>query len=428
MAGQHSKPVLVIGDDMRIFLSVVRALGRAGKTVHALPFEPGAPALSSRYITRIAVAPGYEADPQGWQNALDRLLDTESFELVIPCGDPAIIALDRGRDRFSGQRLAIPAADAMQMFFDKEQTHGLCDDLGIPHVPWARLAPADTAESLIARFGLPLVLKPRRSFWGDTGRAREIVEIVDDRRHLEHCLATIPDRSRYLVEGYFEGSGTGVSVLSSNGTILQAFQHRRLREGRGGCSSYRISEAVNPGLRQAAERICFRTKHTGVCMFEIRVNRKTGKWVLIEINARFWGSLPLPLALGLDFPNRLHDLLVHGRSSDGEAYPAGIRSRNLLLDANNLLKRLRRDRLAGFGRWLADAAGFAAQPLRWLTGGEKIDSFAADDMVPALREIGSVLRRMTWVRNTEAEPKCSAPRRPMDGTEAVRNVSPRPLR
>ena len=65
-------------------------------------------------------------------------------------------------------------------------------------------------------------------------------------------LVSLTDRSRYLVESYFEGSGVGVSVLAHEGEILQIFQHRRLREGKGGNSSYRISETVNPAFARLA--------------------------------------------------------------------------------------------------------------------------------------------------------------------------------
>ena len=49
--------VLVFGDDMRIFLAVVRSLGRSGKEVHAVPFTADSPALTSKYISAIHHVP-----------------------------------------------------------------------------------------------------------------------------------------------------------------------------------------------------------------------------------------------------------------------------------------------------------------------------------------------------------------------------------
>jgi predicted ATP-grasp superfamily ATP-dependent carboligase len=371
---------------MRIFLAVVRALGRSGKAVHAFPFSRHAPALKSKYIARTHRVPEYETDRAGWQRTLMELLRDERFDLVVPCSDPAIAVLDENRGRLTHQNLAIPGTEAMATLFDKEETHRLCETLGIPDAPSARLNAADTAPSLIARFGLPLVLKPRRSFWADRGRSREDVEIVATESELAALLAAIEDRSRYLVESYFEGVGVGVSVLARDGAVVQAFQHRRLREGMGGCSSYRVSEPVDADLRQACEAICGHTRLTGVCMFEFRRNRNTGAWILLETNARFWGSMPLPLALGLDFPSLLYDLTVLNRNDRERAYAAGVRSRNFMLDGYNLIKRLRQRPGTGAAAWLLDVADFALQPIRWMTGRERSDSFVADDLAPALWE------------------------------------------
>ena len=389
------KSVLVVGDDMRIFISVVRSLGRAGIDVHVFPFAATSVALASRFISQVHRAPDFEEDHNGWSRALVALLIERTFDLVIPCADAAIMVLHGNLALFPHQRLAIPGNDAIEKLFDKERTHELCNKLGIPTAPWRRLQETDTDEELIELFGFPLVVKPRRSHWVDSGRSREKVHIIEGRRELLQCLSAISDKSSFLVEGFFEGSGTGLSVLCNGGAVLQAFQHRRLREGRGGCSSYRISETINMELRRAAELICLNMGHSGVCMFEFRINPHSGKWILLEVNARFWGSMPLPLSLGIDYPKLLFDLLVEGKQSDQKAYAVGVRSRNILLDANNLLKLLRQGGSGGFYGWFREAADFAVQPLRWIAGRETADSFSMTDMKPALRELLHAVKVLT---------------------------------
>ncbi len=399
MLSDSRNPILVVGDDTRIFLSIVRALGRAGKVVNAFPFSPKAASLSSRYIKTIHQSPDYSENPLAWQNALFTLLQGQCFELVIPCADPAIMALDDFRNRLQNQKLAIPSSENISVFFDKEQTHQMCDELDVAHTAFKRLAETDTSDSLISRFGLPLVMKPRRSFWTDKLKAREDVVIAVSREEVRETLESIPDRSRFLVESYFTGDGTGVSILCRNGKVLQAFQHRRLREGWGGCSSYRISEKVNEELGKAVEKISARTDLTGVCMFEFRVNRSTGAWILVEVNARFWGSMQLPLAIGMDFPNWLHELMVHDRVPPTFHYADSVRSRNVLLDANNLLKQLIRQGRHGIFNWTLDVVDFCVQPLRWITGKEKPDTIDIDDPIPALKEFLSVFQRTARGRN-----------------------------
>jgi biotin carboxylase len=319
-----------------------------------------------------------------------------NFDLIIPCcDDRAILPFDIHREDFSGYRVAIPNPRSMDLLFDKQRTRELCAELGIPAAPGKQLAAEDNTRDLIARFGLPLVLKPRRSFWADRLDGWGKVFIVESEDELGRLLEEIQDRPRYLVEGYFEGVGVGVSVLADRGNILHVFQHRRLREGWGGSSSYRVSEAVNPALYAACEKICRHTGLTGVCMFEFRWRPATQEWILLETNARFWGSSPLPLSLGVDFPHYLFDLLVHDRRHAAIQYPSGIRSRNAVLDGMNLFKNIRRLGSKDVGTWVSEFARYLMQPLFWLSGRERSDTFVSDDLRPAFAECAMLARTIS---------------------------------
>jgi predicted ATP-grasp superfamily ATP-dependent carboligase len=390
--GRSSSNVLVLGDDMRIFLAVCRSLGRAGMRVHAAPFNTNAPALSSRYISKIHVLPAYEAGPQIWAESVGKLIDSEFIDLVIPCSDPFIMMLFEQRPALTNARLAIPGSVAMECLFDKVLTHQMCEKLGIAVSPAIELTGKTTAQSLLKSLSLPFVLKPRRSYWLDKPGQWGRVHIVENETALGDVLAGLDDPSRYIAEAYFDGIGGGISVLAEDGVILQAFQHRRLREGLGAASSYRLSEPLNAAMLDACNKIMADVKHTGVCMFEFRTNEETGKWILLETNARFWGSMPLPLALGVDFPLLLHDLLVNKKRHLPLAYGQGIRSRNITLDGFNLLKMVPRLRPSTVLPWLGGLADYAIQPLRWIAGREFNDSFAVDDMRPGFAEIAAIAK------------------------------------
>lgn len=391
--------VLVMGDDTKIFLAVVRSLGRAGMEVHAAPFDWRSPALKSKYISAIHHLPRYSDDAAAWLEATRLILDQHAFDLVIPCSDKATLPLAFHRNEFPKTRLAIPDSTSMEVLFDKQQTRELARSLGVSVQPGAVLTEHDTAGALSERFGLPMVIKPRRSYWLDRLHALARVSIIDTQADLERVLGEIDDRSRYIAEGFFEGgSGAGVSVLAEDGHILHAFQHRRLREGRGGCSSLRVSEELDPELLGAARAICRHTRLTGVCMFEFRHDSESGRWTLLETNARFWGSCALPISLGVDFPLYLYDFMVHGVRHQAVPYRTGVRSRNLVLDGYNLIKELRYIKGIGLMAHLAQMLDFAAQPIGWLTGRERSDSFAPDDLRPGFHELcalpGAVFQKL----------------------------------
>ena len=394
MSSNHTGRVLVLGDDMRIFLSVCRALGRAGKTVHAVPFDTTSPALKSRYVKAVHKVPDFAEHPAEWLAGIRSLASRFSFDLIIPCTDPAIIALDRNREALADQCLAIPPALSMDFFFDKETTHETCMQIGVPVLQASRLDHSGTPAAIIAKYGLPVVIKPRRSFWQDQLNVKDKVHIIEDAAQLHAVHASLINPSRYLVEQYFEGQGVGVSVLAAGGKILQAFQHRRLREGKGGSSSYRISEMLDDSMLEACDKVCRHTRHTGVCMFEFRRNPDTGDMVLLETNSRFWGSMPLPTAIGVDFPNALYDLLVLAKQRPAMTYKAGVRSRNLVLDAYNIYKQAREATLRSVPGLASDAIDFLLQPVRWIAGTELSDSFVSDDLAPAVAEFVQLPRQL----------------------------------
>jgi hypothetical protein len=51
-----------------------------------------------------------------------------------------------------------------------------------------------------------------------------------------------------------------------------------------------------------------------VAMVEFKREPEGGRWVLLEVNARFWGSSTWHLHAGADFPLAVFQLFVEGRT------------------------------------------------------------------------------------------------------------------
>ncbi|NNE24292.1 MAG: hypothetical protein HKN11_16960 [Rhizobiales bacterium] len=382
-----SHRVLVFGDDTRSFLSVVRSLGRRGIEIHAVPFKKYAPALSSRYITKCHHLPAYDGSDR-WITALMQLISEFKFDVLMPCCDRSIRCLDAHRTELAGIHMALPSRQVLECLFDKHETRKQAKSAGVP-VPRGRLlTDGDTVDSLVQDYGLPLLIKARRSYVLENLEHRGEVTIVRHSAQLGKVLASLDDRDEFLVEEYFAGTGAGVSVLASEGRILCVFQHGRLKEPRaGGGSSLRQSELIDPVLLSSCRKIARDTNLTGVAMFEFRIDRNSGQWVLLEVNARFWGSLPLPLALGVDFPYYQYQLLIYGREVSQPEYAAGIRARNFAINAYDVLLRDMRNGYFSLKMLAADLLDLATHPIAMLLGNEKSDTFQLDDLRPAFAEL-----------------------------------------
>jgi protein-tyrosine-phosphatase/CelD/BcsL family acetyltransferase involved in cellulose biosynthesis len=126
-------------------------------------------------------------------------------------------------------------------------------------------------------------------------------------------------------------------------------------------------------------------------MFEFKQDFASGNWILIEVNGRFWGSLPLAISAGIDFPHLLFELLVNGHNTTQLAYRVGIYSRSIGDDFwyyRHMLSECRRSpRLI----W-----PLLLQTLREVgqicVGSARVDTFALDDLPPAVCDVLRLLR------------------------------------
>jgi protein-tyrosine-phosphatase/predicted ATP-grasp superfamily ATP-dependent carboligase len=387
--------VLVLGQEDRAFLAVVRSLGRRGLEVHVGWCPGDAVALRSRYVTRVHALPRYARDDDGWRRALVALLERERFDLVIPTNDTTIMPLQAHRAEFEPYaRLYLPSNDAYAICFDKGVTHDFAQAHGVP-VPRQLRLTLPVSPDAIPGDWYPLVLKPLASYTLDDLERKRFVRRVMRRADVGRELQYFAGARELLVQEFFQGTGVGVEMLAYEGRVLLAFQHLRVHERRGGgADSYRVSLPLRADMRDAATRMVAALGYTGVIMFEFKMNLDTGAWVLLEINGRFWASLPLCLHAGADFPFYLYQLLVEGRRSFPQEYRHGVYCRNWTRDVIWLRENLRAPHGEGvpIGTVLREFAGA-------LRGRESSDTFVLDDPAPGvedLRRMAARVARRLW--------------------------------
>jgi predicted ATP-grasp superfamily ATP-dependent carboligase len=68
----------------------------------------------------------------------------------------------------------------------------------------------------------------------------------------------------------------------------------------------------------------------GVAMVEFKVDPRDGVPKLMEVNPKFWGSIALPIAAGVDFPYLLYRMALDGDVAPVSAYKIGVHCRWLL--------------------------------------------------------------------------------------------------
>ncbi|NUQ62189.1 MAG: ATP-grasp domain-containing protein [Pirellulales bacterium] len=380
-----SGKVLVLGTDTRVVLAIARSLGRHKIAVHLGWLDRNSIARRSRYVTRVHELPAYHPTDTRWKTELLRFLDQERFDLVIPCNDSTLVPLQLNRQDFAdAPGLHLHRQEVFDVVFDKLKSYELASRLGVA-VPPAVLVKTRADQEPAGRLQFPVVVKPTTTFDGRSAECQSSVVVrADDRRALGEILAVPPYSHGCLVQEVFDGTGMGVEVLVDEGRILTAFQHQRLHETMEYGSSYRKSVPLLPELREAADKLMRALGYTGIGMVEFLYNLKDRRWIFVEINGRFWGSLPLAVNAGADFPYFLYQFWVENRREFPQGYPSEVYCRNLLLDWQGRKRRKPNgdSRLRGLCKDVA-----ALVSLR-----DYLDSFSLDDPAPMVGELGQFAR------------------------------------
>jgi len=385
--------VLVLGEDTRSFLTVIRSLGRAGLEVHVAWCNPTSASLKSRYISRIHWFPDYHVDGPTCPEEFLQLLRDTSFDLMLPCHDSAIVALRRWREQIEpAAKVYLVDEPAFKVVFSKQKTYELAEHLGIS-LPRQRIVHSvEELEDAAREFGFPLVLKPQASVELENAAIQHRVIKLWSRADFAAAQAVIDAKGATLIQENFVGVGLGVEVLAREGKVLTAFQHERLHEPLlGGGSSYRRSVPLDSGLFEATQRLIQALNYTGVAMVEFKRNAKTGSWILIEINGRFWGSLPLSVDCGIDFPRYLYEMLCLGKTQFASSYKTSRFARNWLMDLYWLRENFASDR-SNHALMTVPLWRVAIEFLNPLLLKESSDTFTFDDPGPALVEVRQLVR------------------------------------
>jgi predicted ATP-grasp superfamily ATP-dependent carboligase len=335
-------PVLIVAADTIIGLTVLRSLGRRGTPVYCAWSIPDALGPQSSYCR------GSFRLPDGRENALAAIQEYASrwgVTHILGVSENHIRLLNGSRDALSkSYTLLFPPQEVFEKAIKKNLTLECARRVGIP-IP-ETLCPQNLQEAQACRrMRFPAILKLAEH------RPAEAAERTFDHKYLRvesfSDLCSVLEKltpGRFpMVQEYIPGSGVGVSMLVRKGKTVLAFQHRRIREfpPEGGIGVVCEAMQPEPKLIEQSEALLQEMGWEGVAMVEYRRDDRTGRYALMEVNGRFWGSLPTAIHAGADFPYWLYRTSFPGAPNPPREYRAGLRARSLAGDTKWLIEVLR---------------------------------------------------------------------------------------
>ena len=345
MARAERPPAIVLGGDSPIGLTVVRELGEHGVPVHVIARSREGVALYSRWATTRHVRP---PDRAGTLALVNQIAAHEGAEFLLAISESDNILVREAAD--AGQlgqlRALVPPLEALRRVNDKILTIEAARAVGIP-VP-ATWQPAEGNDpGPFPALTFPCILK-----WRDpiavapalerAGLALTKAEYCDDAGALSRALARYAPVGRYpMVQEFCQGVGLGHMLFLRNGRALLRFQHIRRAEWPpdGGISC--VCESLPPGFHldwlDRSQRLLQAIGWQGAAMVEYRYDPTADRLALMEINGRFWGSLPLAYHCGAHFAWLTYATLGLGMEIAPKTYRAGIVCRYMVPETRRIL-------------------------------------------------------------------------------------------
>jgi predicted ATP-grasp superfamily ATP-dependent carboligase len=332
--------VLVTGGEHPAGLAALRALDRAGFEVWAAVQAPGSLAARSRAPAGLVDVPDARASPDAFVRALAGAAARLGADAVLPGTEAALLAIAGREDAFPASAAVGSApAGAVRRATDKTALPQLSLSAGLA-VPETH----EVAAGELVHLRFPAIVKPLRSelFAHDRLRRFEArrVESEDD---LQRALAALPE-GRGLVQPYIEGRLISVNGVGFRGELHGANQHvvHRVWPDRCGQAVYAETIPMTTGRRTMAAALVRELGWNGV--FNLQLIECDGRDYAIDLNPRFYVSLTLAAAAGVNLPAIWVSLLL-GRPLGGHGYRAGVRFRHEKGDARAIACELRRGNL-----------------------------------------------------------------------------------
>ena len=290
---------LVADAELRNAVAGLRGLGRAGVDVLAAGTTARASGQRSRYAGGRAITASAVTDPVRFAADVARLGEEHGPLIAYPGREESLDALFAAKLPTS-VKLPYPEGLLVDGVRDKRALADLAGSVGLgaPET----LAASTAREFLRCPPDGPFVVKKSPS----EGTAK-VVAVVNDPQDLESVGLRLQPSDRVLVQRIVRGPLIAVClVLDRAGAVVARFQQEASRTWppTAGASSLARSVPLDPELVERCAALLSAAGYWGLAHMQL-IGGAAGP-ALIDVNTRFYGSLPLALACGVNLPAAWH--------------------------------------------------------------------------------------------------------------------------
>jgi predicted ATP-grasp superfamily ATP-dependent carboligase len=293
------RALLLEGGDSPHLLAAVRALTVAGWRVGIGGRSRTSRATRSRHVHRTFPVPPLENGIDQLVAGINEVVDVAGYDLVFPGDDAELLSLSLARDALH-VRFPYPAHPVILRAVDKLALMAAAAEVGICVPPTE-----EATEPALRRVRQPVVVKPALHWTPGTTQSE---------RHLPSRLCADEVEARAAVAAIASGGGRALLqqpvpgelmaltvVAGPNSAVLAAVQQRTSMLSLRQRSARAETVSVDSDLQRKVGDLLAALGWTGLANLQF-LRPPGGPPHLIDFNARFYGSMALTRAAGVNVP------------------------------------------------------------------------------------------------------------------------------
>ena len=288
--------------------------------------------LKSKYCTNVVEVHNPETHPDVFVEDINRLVRQLNIDAFLTHSDEMATVVSHAAERLHVSS-PLPSFPVFEHAIDKQKTLETAQKLGIPTPNTIVTDDSLDVKAELNRLNIeyPVILKPRRR--GSKGGTLLITsqsELESKLIEFDQIGDDLPTSaySKALIQENVPGDIHDCCVLYQNGCLkamLTQVRHRGIL-GSGGVGVVNITTDI-PDLKRMSKQLLDQLGWHGPAQIEWIRDARDGRYKLLEINPRFWGTLELSIDAGIDFPKLAVRMLDGEELEEHFTYSVGEKHR-----------------------------------------------------------------------------------------------------
>ncbi len=314
---KEKQNILILDGGHKKTLAIVRSLGKIGDYhLDVTAYHKRSICFCSKYTNGKIILTNPKLDAVKYKQEILSTLRNKKYLTIIPSDYLSFqLCAEIKKEIQKYTHIRIANAELLMNAGNKQWVHKVAQSLNIP-VPYSSFLESAEDIELLSRETVEVLKSAEES--GDN--FLKYPKTISEAKSLASVYFNERSGKVLIAQERVVGDGYGFFAYYRDGVCKSYFIHHRIREyPPSGGYSVAAEGYYDDEIEMLGKKILDHLKWDGVAMVEFKKDIRHDKYLLLEINAKFWGSLDLAVANGVDFP------LIWAKDAEGQYLPKSVR-------------------------------------------------------------------------------------------------------